>query len=67
MPTTVILLGSMLGFAAAVLGLFAFGLGGWSALMIWAASGPLSALVALLASLLPLQPARRSVPVAETA
>ncbi|NCO86175.1 MAG: hypothetical protein GW886_06065 [Rhodobacterales bacterium] len=67
MQTTLILLGSMLGFVAAVIGLFVFGLGLWSALVIWAASGPLSALVALLASLLPWQPSRRTVPVAETA
>lgn len=59
MATIIILLGGLLGFGTAVTAHIAFGASLATALVIWAASGPLSALVAALAML-----ARRPGPAA---
>lgn len=49
MPAVVLLLGSLLGFAAGVYAFVAAGAGLFTAIAIWAVSGPLS--IVLLASL----------------
>jgi hypothetical protein len=49
MATIIILLGGILGFGTAITAHMAFGASLATALVIWAASGPLSALVAAFA------------------
>jgi hypothetical protein len=59
MATIIILLGGILGFGTAVTAYLAFGASLATALFIWAASGPVSALVAALAMVMrPRKPAQ---------